>query len=263
MTNDIYGSDSAVPSGLGLLFHHPTLERVGYSRASLREKGFRSVDRFDQCIAEKCPNSSPSPPLGERVPEGRVRGILRGSWSQCAVAEPWRLSMNLKVGRDSVEPWNSLGAMNIRARRSLALPTEISSWSRFASKFWRFSLPMKNLPRFLARFRWQWCFGLWLCAVLGAWPADSLVWPNAEGRVDAQIDSWNLTNLLQEIAASTGWQVYLESGTDYKVSAKFKGFPVGEALRHLLGNLNYALLPNEFRPPNYLSTEAPCKMPPN
>ena len=57
MTNDIYGSDSAVPSGLGLLFHHPTLERVGYSRASLREKGFRSVDRFDQCIAEKCPNS--------------------------------------------------------------------------------------------------------------------------------------------------------------------------------------------------------------
>jgi hypothetical protein len=41
-----YGSDSAVPSGLGLLFHHPTLERVGYSRASLREKGLRSVVRF-------------------------------------------------------------------------------------------------------------------------------------------------------------------------------------------------------------------------
>ena len=57
MTNDIYGSDSAVPSGLGLLFHHPTLERVGYSRASLRESGFGSVVRFDQCMAEKCPNS--------------------------------------------------------------------------------------------------------------------------------------------------------------------------------------------------------------
>ena len=31
------------------------------------------------------------------MPEGRVRGILGGSWSQCAVAEPWRLSMNLSV----------------------------------------------------------------------------------------------------------------------------------------------------------------------
>jgi hypothetical protein len=93
------------------------------------------------------------------------------------------------------------------------------------------------------RFRWQWCFGLWLGAILSAWPADSLVWRNADGRVDAQIDSWTLTNLLQEIAASSGWQVYLEPGTDYKVRAKFKGFPVGEALRHLLGNLNYALLP--------------------
>jgi hypothetical protein len=101
----------------------------------------------------------------------------------------------------------------------------------------------KNLPRFLVRFRWQWCFGLWLGATLSAWPVDSLVWRNADGRVDAQIDSWSLTNLLQEIAASSGWQVYLEPGTDYNVRAKFKGFPLGEALRHLLGNLNHALLP--------------------
>ena len=102
---------------------------------------------------------------------------------------------------------------------------------------------MKNLPRFLVRFRWRWCFAFWLGATLSAWPVDSLVWRNADGRVDAQIDSWTLTNLLQKIAASTGWQVYLEPGTDYKVRAKFKDFPVGEALRHLLGNLNYALLP--------------------
>jgi len=93
------------------------------------------------------------------------------------------------------------------------------------------------------RFRWQWCFGLWLGAILSAWPADSLVWRNTDNRVDAQIDSWNLPKLLQQIAAGSGWQVYLEPGTDYKVRAKFKGFPVGEALRHLLGNLNYALLP--------------------
>ena len=38
--------------------------------------------------------------------------------------------MSHKVGRDSVEPWNLFGAMDIRARRSLALPREISSWSQ-------------------------------------------------------------------------------------------------------------------------------------
>ena len=71
MTNAIYGSDSAVPSGLGLLLPHPTLERVGYSRASLREKGFGSVVRFDRCMAEKCPNSSPFPSEGR----GKGRGV--------------------------------------------------------------------------------------------------------------------------------------------------------------------------------------------
>jgi hypothetical protein len=102
---------------------------------------------------------------------------------------------------------------------------------------------MKNLSRFLIRFRWQWFFGFWLGVTLSAWPADSLVWRNADNRVDAQIDSWNLPKLLQQIAAGSGWQVYLEPGTEYKVSAKFRGFSVSEALSYLLGNLNYALLP--------------------
>jgi hypothetical protein len=101
---------------------------------------------------------------------------------------------------------------------------------------------VKSLPRLLVSFRWQWCFGLWMGAILSAWPVDSLVWRTADGRVDAHIDSWNLTNLLQEIATTSGWQVYLEPGTDYQVRAKFKGFSAGEALQHLLGNLNYALL---------------------
>src|SRR5580765_5722914 len=43
MTTYIYGSNSAVPAGLGLLFHHPTLERAGYSRSSLRERIPRNI----------------------------------------------------------------------------------------------------------------------------------------------------------------------------------------------------------------------------
>src|SRR2546425_958548 len=37
---------------------------------------------------------TPSPPLGERVSEGRVRGIATGSWSQCAASKSWRLSLH-------------------------------------------------------------------------------------------------------------------------------------------------------------------------
>ena len=89
MTNDIYGSDSAVPSGLGLLLHHPTLERVGYSRASLRERGFRSVVQFDQWMAEKCPNSSGRRDAAQTRSRGRLRyampvqGPRRGKEIDC------------------------------------------------------------------------------------------------------------------------------------------------------------------------------------
>ena len=54
-------------------------------------------------------NSTAVPPVGEREPEGRVRGILRGSWSQCAVAEPWVPPMNLKVGPRLRRALESLG----------------------------------------------------------------------------------------------------------------------------------------------------------
>jgi hypothetical protein len=53
--------------------------------------------------------------------------------------------MNLEIGRHSVEPWNPLGAMNIRTRRSLALPTEISSWARCMRKSER-RLHERRLP---------------------------------------------------------------------------------------------------------------------
>ena len=44
--------------------------------------------------------------------------------------------------------------------------------------------------------------------------ADSLVWRTAESRVDAQVDGWPLERVLQTITAATGWQVYVEPGTE-------------------------------------------------
>jgi len=45
------------------------------------------------------PLSLPSPPLwaGERVAEGRERGIQTGSWSQCMRESERRLSMNCRL----------------------------------------------------------------------------------------------------------------------------------------------------------------------
>src|SRR5882757_5175941 len=44
-------------------------------------------------------------------------------------------------------------------------------------------------------------------------------------------------------AAAAGWKVFVEPGTTHTVSAKFKNLPPGEALRLLLGDLNFALIP--------------------
>jgi hypothetical protein len=39
----------------------------------------------------RTPSSHPSPPVGEKVPEGRMRGISNGSWHRFA-SNPWRFS---------------------------------------------------------------------------------------------------------------------------------------------------------------------------
>jgi len=42
----------------------------------------------------RTPSSRPSPPVGEKVPGGRLRGIPTGSWPRCVILKSWRLSMN-------------------------------------------------------------------------------------------------------------------------------------------------------------------------
>jgi hypothetical protein len=84
-------------------------------------------------------------------------------------------------------------------------------------------------------------------AVLGlgfaaaAFAADSLSWKG--DRVDADVKGLALPALLEQVASGSGWQVYLEPGTTRAASAKFKNLPPGEALRLLLGDLNFALVP--------------------
>ncbi len=89
-----------------------------------------------------------------------------------------------------------------------------------------------------------WLTGLaCLAAVFIAGPAranDALLWRKPQNKVDAQFDNWNLTTLLKKVSAVTGWQVYLEPQTTFVSSAKFKGLSEDQALRRLLGSLNYS-----------------------
>lgn len=87
-------------------------------------------------------------------------------------------------------------------------------------------------------------FCLWLALILGASAqTNSLVWNKTSDRVNADIHGEALWALLENISSQTGWRIYLEPGTTREVSTKFKNLPSGEALKMLLGDLNFALLP--------------------
>jgi hypothetical protein len=73
--------------------------------------------------------------------------------------------------------------------------------------------------------------------------ADALLWNTNTSQVSADIQSQPLPSLLEKVATQTGWQVFLEPDTSTLVSAKFKQVPPGEALRLLLGDINFALVP--------------------
>jgi hypothetical protein len=71
--------------------------------------------------------------------------------------------------------------------------------------------------------------------------AEALQWHT--NRVSADINSGDLYQLLEKVAALTGWNIYVEPGLSHKVSAKFKDLTPGEALHMLLGDVNFALVP--------------------
>ena len=87
---------------------------------------------------------------------------------------------------------------------------------------------------------------LWLVSLapgaLAASTPPALTYNRARGEMDARIDGWTLRRLLDQMVLATGWQVYVEPGTQHPVSSSFRGLETREALRRLLGDLNFALV---------------------
>jgi hypothetical protein len=75
--------------------------------------------------------------------------------------------------------------------------------------------------------------------------ADSLHWDTPSNRVSAEVSQWSLTELLEQIAEATGWQILVEPGTQHTANTRFRHRLPGDALRLLLGDLSYALLPQK------------------
>ena len=78
-----------------------------------------------------------------------------------------------------------------------------------------------------------------------------LLWNQAGDRVTADVRGWPLLTLLEAIAAQSGWQVRVEPDLEQPASVKFKNLPYGEALRLLLGDLNYAVVPQTNGPSHF------------
>ncbi|MEW6160957.1 MAG: S8 family serine peptidase [Verrucomicrobiota bacterium] len=71
-------------------------------------------------------------------------------------------------------------------------------------------------------------------------------------KVDADIKQAELRKVLGKLSAVTGWQIFLEPKTERTVRVRFKDLPTSEALQLILGNLNYALIPQTNRPARLL-----------
>jgi hypothetical protein len=95
-----------------------------------------------------------------------------------------------------------------------------------------------------------------LCAVFSffcsarAAETNSLVWRTATDQVSADVRGEPLWPLLEDIAHQTGWHIFVEPGAARNASAKFENLPATGALKMLLGDLNFALVPQTNEAPH-------------
>ncbi len=89
-----------------------------------------------------------------------------------------------------------------------------------------------------------------VCAVIcsRAATANVLIWQTASDRVTADVRGESLFPLLQDIAHQTGWHIFVEPEAARTVDVKFTNLASGDALRKLLGNLNFAFVPQTNGP---------------
>lgn len=120
-----------------------------------------------------------------------------------------------------------------RLRRATLKPAQGSGHPRTSSL----------LRRVLCALSLALLFSVFSSSSQAASASNTLTWNAGRDRLTADFVSGNLVDVLKRVASATGWQVYLEPGTEHSVSAKFKDLPPGEGLRLLLGDVSFAVIP--------------------
>ncbi len=129
-----------------------------------------------------------------------------------------------------------------------ARPTKLSAMQSLAAT--GSARRTRRLWQALAAIATGLCLAVWARAANAADAplVGTIEWRASDNLVDAQIEGWPLQKVLERIASRTSWHVYVEPGAQHVVSAKFKNLKPGDALRRLLGGLNFALIPSSNGP---------------
>jgi hypothetical protein len=77
----------------------------------------------------------------------------------------------------------------------------------------------------------------------GAGAADLVVWHPKARTFDMNVRAMGLEKLLGVIKAETGWEVLVEPGLKGRVGVKFRDKPAADAMRFLLGDKRFSLVP--------------------
>ena len=73
--------------------------------------------------------------------------------------------------------------------------------------------------------------------------ANELAWRKATKTADGHFEGTELPKVLSRLSSLTGWKIYLQPGVDRQVSVQFKNASQGDALKMIMGELSYALVP--------------------
>ncbi|SVA49920.1 uncharacterized protein METZ01_LOCUS102774, partial [marine metagenome] len=80
---------------------------------------------------------------------------------------------------------------------------------------------------------------------------DALEW-RTDGTASVQIEQWPLEKVLQSLSDQGRWEILVEPDLQLKVTTRFKHLKHPEALRRLLSEVNFAIIPRPGSPSKML-----------
>jgi hypothetical protein len=87
------------------------------------------------------------------------------------------------------------------------------------------------------------CIACLMAAAAPASATGTLTWNSQKDLVSADVKSENLVNVLEKIAAATGWHIYVEPDALRPVSTKFQNLAPGDAMHLLFAGASFAFIP--------------------